>query len=153
MENTGPILSGRNVTPRFSMCSNSTNILTVLANFLGIQNLIFSKNIGHNRGNTTSGRPHLQSCHCVQGPFTTLSLCPGPIYNPVIVSRIDSQSCHCVWDPFTILSLCPGLFNNLVIVSRAHSQSCPCVQGSFTILSLCLDSIHNYSEYKKQGQG
>ena len=36
------------------MFSISTNIPTVLANFLGIQNLIFSKNIGHNCGNTTS---------------------------------------------------------------------------------------------------
>ena len=34
------------------MCSISTNIITVLANFLGIQNLILSKNIGRNRGNT-----------------------------------------------------------------------------------------------------
>ena len=29
--NTGPILSSQNVTPRFSMCSISTNILTALA--------------------------------------------------------------------------------------------------------------------------
>ena len=50
--NTGPIFSGLNMTPRFSMCSISTNILTVLANFLAIQNSIFSKNIGHDRGNT-----------------------------------------------------------------------------------------------------
>ena len=53
--NTCPILSGRNVNPRFSMCSISTNILTVLANFLGIQNSILSKNIGHDRGNTSTG--------------------------------------------------------------------------------------------------
>ena len=56
MENTGPILSSQNVTPRFLMFSISTNILTVLANFLGIQILIFSKNIGHDRGNTTGLR-------------------------------------------------------------------------------------------------
>jgi hypothetical protein len=36
------------------MCSNSTNILTVLANFHGIQNSIFSKNIGPDWGNTKS---------------------------------------------------------------------------------------------------
>ena len=52
VENTSPILSSQNVTPRFAMWSISTNILTVLANFLGIQNSIFSKNIGCNRGNT-----------------------------------------------------------------------------------------------------
>jgi hypothetical protein len=52
MRNTGPIFFGKNVTPQFSMCSISTNILTVLANFLGIQNSIFSKNIGRDRGNT-----------------------------------------------------------------------------------------------------
>ena len=34
------------------MCSISTNILIVLANSLGIQNSIFSKNIGRDRGNT-----------------------------------------------------------------------------------------------------
>ena len=34
------------------MWSISTNILTVLANFLGIHNSILSKNIGRNRGNT-----------------------------------------------------------------------------------------------------
>ena len=33
------------------MCSISTNILTVLANFLGIQNSIFSKNVGRDHGN------------------------------------------------------------------------------------------------------
>ena len=55
MGNTGLILSSQNVTLWFSMCSISTNILTVLANFLGIQNSIFSKNIGHNCGNTTRG--------------------------------------------------------------------------------------------------
>ena len=52
MGNTGPIVSGQNVTPRFSMCSISTNSLTVLVNFLGIQNSIFSKNIGRDHGNT-----------------------------------------------------------------------------------------------------
>ena len=52
MGNTGLILSGQNMIPRFSMCSISTNILTVLANFLGIQNSMFSKNIGCDRGNT-----------------------------------------------------------------------------------------------------
>jgi hypothetical protein len=51
--NTGPILSGQNVTLRFLMCSISTNIFTVLGNFLPIHNLIFSKNIGGDRGNTT----------------------------------------------------------------------------------------------------
>ena len=30
------LLLGQNVTPQFLMCSISTNILTVLANFLGI---------------------------------------------------------------------------------------------------------------------
>ena len=35
------------------LCSISTNILTVLANFLGIQKLISSKNIGCDHGNTT----------------------------------------------------------------------------------------------------
>ena len=60
MGNTGPILSGQNMTLWFSMCSISTNILTVLANFLGIQNSIFSKNIGRNCGNTT-GRWQQQS--------------------------------------------------------------------------------------------
>ena len=34
------------------MCSISTNILTVLANFLGIQTSIFWKNIGRDCGNT-----------------------------------------------------------------------------------------------------
>ena len=57
MENTGPILFGQNMTPRFSMCSISTNILTDLANFLGIQNSIFSKNIGHDHGNTINMIP------------------------------------------------------------------------------------------------
>ena len=33
--NSCPILSGQNITPRFMTCSISTNILTVLANFLG----------------------------------------------------------------------------------------------------------------------
>ena len=51
--NTSPILSSHNVTPWFSMWSISTNIITVLANFFGIQILILSKNIGRNRGNTT----------------------------------------------------------------------------------------------------
>ena len=50
--------SGQNVIFQFSMCSISTNILTVLANFLGIQNSIFSKNIGRDRGNTTSVYPN-----------------------------------------------------------------------------------------------
>ena len=36
------------------MWSISTNIPTVLANFLGIHNSILSKNIGHNCGNTNS---------------------------------------------------------------------------------------------------
>jgi hypothetical protein len=35
------------------MCSISTNILTVLANFLGIIIQPFSKSIGRDRGNTT----------------------------------------------------------------------------------------------------
>ena len=35
------------------MCSISTNILTVLANFYGIQNSILSKNIGCDCGNTS----------------------------------------------------------------------------------------------------
>ena len=53
--NSSLILSGQNVTPGFQCVLHiSTNILTVLANFLGIQNSNFSKNIGHNRGNTTS---------------------------------------------------------------------------------------------------
>jgi hypothetical protein len=56
VENTGPILSGQNVTLWFSMCSISTNILTVLANFLGIQNSISSQNIGHDCGNTSHAR-------------------------------------------------------------------------------------------------
>jgi hypothetical protein len=34
------------------MWSISTNILTVLANFLGIHNSVLLKNIGHDRGNT-----------------------------------------------------------------------------------------------------
>ena len=59
MENTSPILSSKNVTPWFSMWSISTNILTVLANFLGIQNSNFSKNIGHNHGNTTQQVPEV----------------------------------------------------------------------------------------------
>jgi hypothetical protein len=54
--NSSLILSGQNVTPVFQCVLHiSTNILTVLANFLGIQNSIFSKNIGHNCGNTTRG--------------------------------------------------------------------------------------------------
>ena len=52
MENTGPIPSGQNVTPWLSMWSISKNILKVLANFLGIQNLNYLKNIGHDCGNT-----------------------------------------------------------------------------------------------------
>ena len=39
-------------SPGFPMCPISTNILTVLANFLSIQNSIFLKNIGHGCGNT-----------------------------------------------------------------------------------------------------
>src|ERR1700683_5409419 len=37
------ILLGQNVTPRFLMCSISTNILTVLADFLGSQFNFFEK--------------------------------------------------------------------------------------------------------------
>jgi hypothetical protein len=68
-------------------------------------------------------RVHSQSCHSVQGPFTILSFCPGPIHNLVIVSR----------GSFTILSFCLGFIHNLVIVSRIHSQSCHSIQGPFTI--------------------
>ena len=50
--NTGPILSGQNVTPRFSMCFIFTNILTILANYFDIEIQVFSKNIGRDRGNT-----------------------------------------------------------------------------------------------------
>jgi hypothetical protein len=50
--NTRPILSGQNMTPRFLIWSISTNISTVLANFLGIHNPVFSKNIGRDCGNT-----------------------------------------------------------------------------------------------------
>jgi hypothetical protein len=53
MGNIGPILLGQNMTPQFSMLSIFTNSLMVLANFLGIHNLIFSKSISHNHGNTT----------------------------------------------------------------------------------------------------
>ena len=63
VRNNGPILSGQilssqNVTPRFSMCSISKNILMVLANFLGIKNSVFSKNIGHDHGNTMQLNHH-----------------------------------------------------------------------------------------------
>ena len=44
------------VTHQLLIWSISTNILTALANFLHIHNSIFSKNIGHDRGNT-SGQP------------------------------------------------------------------------------------------------
>ena len=47
-----PILLGHNVTLQFLMCSISTNILTVLPNFLIIIIQIFSKSIGRDRGNT-----------------------------------------------------------------------------------------------------
>ena len=36
MGNTGPILSGQNMTPWFLMCSMLLNILTGLANFPGL---------------------------------------------------------------------------------------------------------------------
>ena len=42
------------------MWSISTNILTVLANFLGIHNSIFSKNIGRDCGNTNHGWIHIE---------------------------------------------------------------------------------------------
>jgi len=43
MWNNCLILLGQNVTPRFLMCSISTNILMVLANFLGIMIQFFQK--------------------------------------------------------------------------------------------------------------
>src|ERR1700683_3876727 len=55
MGNTRPILLGQNMTPRFLIWFISTNIPTVLANFLGIHNPVFSKNIGRDRGNTNLG--------------------------------------------------------------------------------------------------
>src|ERR1700727_2562139 len=66
MGNTRPILSGQNMTPRFLIWSISTNIPTVLANFLGIHNPVFSKNIGRDRGNTISPQPPLplRVCEC-----------------------------------------------------------------------------------------
>ena len=50
--NTGQILYGQNVTLWFLMWPISMNILKVLANFLGIHNSIFLKNIGCDCGNT-----------------------------------------------------------------------------------------------------
>ena len=42
----------------------STNIPTVLANFLGIHNSILSKNIGHDRGNTRLAGPNKFEFFC-----------------------------------------------------------------------------------------
>ena len=69
MGNTGPILSRQNVTPQFSMWSISKNILTVLANFLGIQNPVFSKNISRDRGNTTQQFKCHSSASCNNQPI------------------------------------------------------------------------------------
>ena len=66
--NTYPILSGQIVTPRFSMGSVSTNILTT--NFPGILILIFSKNIGRDCGNTTASTNKIQKMGCVLSTLT-----------------------------------------------------------------------------------
>ena len=55
MRNTRPILSGQNMACWFLIWSISTNIPTVLANFLGIHNPVFSKKIGRDCGNTSGG--------------------------------------------------------------------------------------------------
>jgi hypothetical protein len=51
------------------MCSISTNILTVLANFLAIIIQFFSKNIGHDHGNTSfKADTHSEVCVILRVP-------------------------------------------------------------------------------------
>ena len=49
------------MTPQLFIWSISTNILMVLANFLGIHNPVFLKNIGRDHGNTSCENEH-QMC-------------------------------------------------------------------------------------------
>ena len=57
------------------MWSISTNILTVLANFLGIHNSILSKNIGCDRGNTKAADPTLNLFKALPSQLNPTRLC------------------------------------------------------------------------------
>src|ERR1700691_2363663 len=80
------------MTPRFLIWSISTNIPKVLANFLGIHNPVFLKNIGRDRGNTISSIialiTYVKEPHQFSLAWCELVVCKGFIPRLVIFFEV-----------------------------------------------------------------
>src|ERR1700683_1751073 len=99
MGNTRPILLGQNMTPRFLIWFISTNIPTVLANFLGIHNPVFSKNIGRDCAN----------CSCID--VMSCTVCTANAQSKMTNS--DEEESYYFLSCNVSLTLAPQLYRNV----------------------------------------